>query len=296
MLFKNVLLIILNLLFFSVFSQSYKNCEKFKTIISTLADDSMQGRSAGTEGAEKAEKYLVNYYKKIGLKTIQGTYIQKFAFPKDSSHIDTAMNINGMIDNKADLTIVIGAHYDHLGTGGPKSRSLTTKKIHDGADDNASGVAMMLMLAEQLKKSGNKKFNYLFVAFSAHEDGLYGSESFVNEKIIDLNKIKLMLNFDMVGRLDVTAPIFKATKNEKDFYLDTLLNTTDHPNFEVKIADDNLSKSDASVFDKNNISTITFSTGMHDDYHKVSDTAEKINYEGMNRISEYLYSFLLKIN
>lgn len=296
MLFKNILFIILNLHFFSVFSQSYQNCEKFKTIIYTLADDSMQGRSAGTEGAKKAEKYLVNYYKTLRLKTIKGTYIQKFTFPKDSTHIDTAMNISGMIDNKTDLTIVIGAHYDHLGMGGTKSRSLTTKKIHDGADDNASGVAMMLMLAEQLKKSGNKKFNYLFVAFSAHEDGLYGSEAFVNENIIDLNKIKLMLNFDMVGRLDVTAPILKAAKNEKDFYLDTLLNTTDHPNFEVKIVDGSLSKSDASVFDKKKIPTITFSTGMHDDYHKVSDTAEKINYEGMKNINEYLNKILLKVN
>lgn len=256
----------------------------------------MQGREAGTEGAEKAKNYLVNYYKTIGLKPLKDTYIQKFVFPKDSTHTETAMNISGMIDNKANSTIVIGAHYDHLGMGGLKSRSLTTKKIHAGADDNASGVAMMLLLAEQLKKSGNKKFNYLFVAFSAHENGLYGSEAFVNEIIIDLSKIKLMLNFDMVGRLDVTSPILKATKSEKDFYLDSLLNNVNHKNFQIKIQDNSLSKSDATAFTKNNISSITFSTGIHDDYHKVSDTAEKINYDGVNTIKEYLFEFLLKVN
>lgn len=293
---RKTVFIILNFICFSMFSQNTKNIENFKKIIYTLADDSMLGRSAGTEGVEKAKKYLINYYKKIGLKTIKDSYVQKFVFPKDSTHIDTAMNISGMIDNKAALTIVIGAHYDHLGMGGPKSRSLTIKKIHGGADDNASGVAMMLTLAKEIKESGNKKFNYLFVAFSAHEDGLYGSEAFVQEKTIDLSKVKLMLNFDMIGRLDITTPILKASKSENDFYLDSLLTNVNHTNFQIKIQDNSLSKSDATAFTNKNISTITFSTGIHDDYHKVSDTAEKINYEGMNTIFEYLNEIILKVN
>lgn len=298
MLLKNVLFIIINILCLSLFAQDNKDIEKLKEIIYTLADDSMLGRAAGSEGEERAKNYLVNYFKKIGLTN---TYIQEFTFPKDSIHIDTAYNLIGLIDNKADSTIIIGAHYDHLGMGGAKSRSLTSNKVHNGADDNASGVAMMLMLAEHLKTSNikhqtSKKFNYLFIAFSAHEDGLYGSEAFVTEKKYDLNKIKLMLNFDMIGRLDTKNPVLKVMRNSDENCLDSSLNNSVGKSFHLNITGDNINLTDAGIFIKNNIPSISFTTGMHDDYHKISDDAEKINYEGMNEITKYIEGFLLEIN
>lgn len=293
MLLRNVLFIILNFICFSVFSQSNKCIEKFKKIVYTLADDSMQGRAAGSEGEQKAKNYLLNYFNEMKLTDIN---IQKFTFSKDSMQIDTAYNLSGYIDNKTDSTIIIGAHYDHIGFGGPKSRSLTNKKIHPGADDNASGVAMMLSLAEYFKKSGNKKFNYLFIAFSAHEDGLYGSEAFVAEKIYDLNKVKLMLNIDMVGRLNIANPILKAIRVEKDNYLDSSLNKSVDYSFQLNISGDNINYTDAGIFIKNNVPAISFTTGTHDDYHKVSDDAEKINYEGLYLITKYIEGFLHEIN
>jgi len=275
-----------------VFSQSYKNIEKFKSIVYTLADDSMQGREAGSEGEKKAKKFLVEYYKTIGLKTINGSYIQEFTFPKDSSLIDTAYNLVGYINNNADSTIIIGAHYDHLGLGGPKSRSLTNKKIHPGADDNASGVALMLVLAEQIKKSLNIKFNYVFIAFSAHEDGLYGSKAYVSKKENNLSKIKLMLNFDMVGRLNIAYPILKVTRRAKDMYFDSVLNNITHKNFQLNVSEDSLLESDATAFKNHNIPILTISTGIHDDYHKVSDITGKINFDGMYDILIYFNRFI----
>lgn len=293
MLLKNVLFIILNFICFSVFSQSNKCIEKIKRIVYTLADDSMQGRAAGSEGELKARNYLSNYLKEIKLTNIN---IQKFTFPKDSMHIDTAYNLSGYIDNKTDSTIIIGAHYDHLGMGGPKSRSLTNKKIHPGADDNASGVAMMLMLAEYFKKTKIKKYNYLFIAFSAHEDCLCGSQAFIDDKKYNLSKTKMMLNFDMVGRLDTKNSILKVIRDGTDTSFDSLLNKSAGKSIHLNITDDNINHTDAGVFVKNNISSVSFTTGIHDDYHKVSDVAEKINYNGMYEILQYIEKYLVGIN
>jgi len=286
---KNILLIyfvFLTRVF--VFSQNSEVSRtlQLKQIVYTLASDSMQGRAAGSIGALKAEKYLVGYYKEIGLAPLNGTYIQTFVFSQDSLHIDTAMNLIGLIDNKADSCIVIGAHYDHIGLGGARSRSLTNKKVHPGADDNASGVAVLLMLAEYLKKSELIGYNYYIVAFSAEEDGLFGSQNF-----IDKNKpsnIKLMINFDMVGRLDSISPKLKVTRNTNLNYLDSTLIIAANRKLKLIISDEKV-LSDASAFEKNNIPSISYTTGSHDDYHKISDTADKINYRGLNEIIEYVF-------
>ncbi|OFX34165.1 MAG: hypothetical protein A2X08_03700 [Bacteroidetes bacterium GWA2_32_17] len=292
----NKVFFIFLLLFYSFFlfaqKEDIKNTNILKEIVYTLASDSMLGRAAGSEGEERAENYLVSYYKKIGLVALNDSYIKKFKFPKDSTHTASAMNVIGMLDNKAPSTIVIGAHYDHIGMGGPKSRSLTSNKIHNGADDNASGVAMMLMLAEHLKKSKIKnqksdKFNYLFIAFSAHEDGLYGSQAFVDEKIYDLSKVKLFLNLDMVGRLDTINPMLKVMRNDHEKYLDSILYKLTKDEFNLIITEDK-TQTDASAFINNNIPSVSFTTGIHDDYHKISDDSEKINYYGMNEITKYI--------
>ncbi len=288
---KNALLIALNIFCIPLFSQTTTEIDKLKTIVYTIAADSMQGREAGTAGEAKARNYILACYEKIGLKPFHNSYTQKFSFPKDSSHTDTATNIIGMIDNKADSTIIIGAHYDHIGMGGPKSRSLTSNKIHPGADDNASGVAMMLELAEHFKMSKNKKFNYLFIAFSAEEEGLYGSQAFVNDKNYKSLKVKLMLNLVMVGRLDKQRPLLKAMRDNRDNHFDSLLNKhTDK--FSITITDENLNFTDAGAFSKNKVPAVSFTTGLHDDYHKTSDTADKINYDGMLVITTYIENFI----
>lgn len=278
----------------SQISQNSKNddIEKFKRSINILAADSMLGRAAGSEGEEKAQKYILNYFSAIGLSPLDNSCVHEFSFPIDSLHLDTAYNLVGFINNQTDSTIIIGAHYDHIGYGGPKSRSLTSNKIHNGADDNASGVAIMLMLAEYLKNDRNREYNYLFIAFSAHEEGLYGSTSFVNNQLYNLSKIKLMLNFDMVGRLDAANPMLRIMRREKDNYLDSVLVQAKPEALQLRFTDENINYTDCLAFIKNDVTAITFSTGIHNDYHKVSDDAEKINYEGMHLIAEYLCNFI----
>lgn len=252
----------------------------------------MQGRRAGTIGAEKAKNYLVHCYQTIGLKKVHGSFTQSFTFPDDSTHKATATNIIGMINNRADSTIIIGAHYDHLGLGGPKSLSLVNNKIHPGADDNASGVAMMLMLARYLEDSGSKKYNYLFIAFSAEEEGLYGSQAFAAGKLYKPAKTKLMLNLVMVGRLDTRVPVLKIMRSGNEKKYDALLGHLTGNNFGLHITAENINYTDAEAFIKNNIPSFSFSTGVSDDYHKITDTPDKINYAGMETITAFTERFI----
>ncbi|MGP8214702.1 MAG: M28 family peptidase [Bacteroidia bacterium] len=293
---KALLLIVLNLFCIPLFSQVNRGIDESKKIVYTLANDSMLGRAAGSLGEVRAKNYLVSCYKKTGLKTLNGTYIQKFTFPKDSTHTDTAMNIIGIIDNKGDSTIIIGAHYDHLGMGGPKSRSLTSKKIHPGADDNASGVAALLLLAEyfsspSVKLEGAGKYNYVFIAFSAEEEGLYGSRAYV-ASMKKTDKVKLMINLVMVGRLDKERPVLKIMHSVKDSCYDSLLAKLTGNAFQLHLSHENINYTDAGAFVKNNIPALSFTTGMHDDYHKTTDVAEKINYEGINSVTNYIENFI----
>jgi len=175
----------------------------------------MGGRKAGTHFEKKAVRYLVNQLVDLKIEKLSGSFIHTFPFRPDSVITDTAINIIGFIDNKADSTIIIGAHYDHIGLGGPKSRSLTDKKIHPGADDNASGVAALLLISDFLKTKGTKSENYCIAFLSAHEDGLFGSNDFVNKKYIDLSNIKLVINLDMIGRLDTSAKNLVIQGGEK---------------------------------------------------------------------------------
>lgn len=265
-----------------------KDTDRLKEVVYTLSADSMLGREAGKSGEMKARNYLIEYFKGIGLSNLNESYIQEFKMAHRSSESVTASNVIGIIDNKSAGTIIIGAHYDHLGLGGSKSRSFTSGKIHNGADDNASGVAIMLMLAEHFQAEEYNQFNYLFIAFSGHEHGLYGSAAFTSEKLYDLTKVQLMINLDMVGRLNLDRPIVKITRMGGDDYLDATLDQLPHKNFELSISDNHFEHTDAAVFAGCNIASLSFTTGTHEDYHKISDVAEKINYEGMNKIATYV--------
>src|SRR5690606_9657054 len=187
----------------------------------------------------------------------------------------TAHNVLGYMNNKKKTTIVIGAHQDHLGHnefGG--SRETEGGLIHNGADDNASGVAMMLQLMRAIKKNKKlRKHNYLFVAFSGEEQGLLGSNYFVKHPTIDTSKIAFMMNFDMVGRLDSsrkalmiygvgTSPVWdKSVASIK----------TDTADIHIKTTESGTGASDHTSFYFANIPVLHFFTGQHADYHKASD-------------------------
>ena len=199
---------------------------KIEEDVAFLADDKLEGRQTGTQGEAKASEYLISRFKEIGLQA-KGTkdFLQPFSFkPKTDPHKEveftknvdstiTGNNVMGYIDNNAETTIVIGAHYDHLGYGGEGSLHREKEKaIHNGADDNASGVAVLLNLADRLKVKNSKaeikdNNNYLFIAFSGEEMGLLGSNYFSKNPTIDAQSINYMINMDMVGRMKADSTL-----------------------------------------------------------------------------------------
>ena len=280
---------------------------KINEDVSFLADDALEGRKTGTKGEQEAAKYIAERYESLGLSAI-GTerYFQDFSFKtstdphKETEFVTvnedstiTGRNVLGFLDNGKEHTVIIGAHYDHLGYGGEGSLHRGEDAIHNGADDNASGVAVMLNLAGKLKNA-NTNNNYLFIAFSGEELGLLGSNYFVKNPTIDIKKMNYMLNMDMVGRLKAdstlavygtgTSPIFKQVI------------TASNDNFKIIENESGVGPSDHTSFYLNDIPVLHFFTGQHEDYHKPGDDSEKLNYEGMATISEYIYTIITDLD
>ena len=186
--------------------------------------------------------------------------------------------------------IVIGAHYDHIGVR-TEGDSL---QIFNGADDNASGVAGVLEIAEKLKTEKKLKYNFIFVAFGAEEMGLVGSRVFCNNPPVPLEKIKLMVNLDMIGRMDSNNQILMHTI-EINEQLNTELERIkkQHPQINANLSFDSyLRGSDHASFFNKKIPSISFTTGLHKDYHKTTDTPDAINYEGGKLLLAFVYDFI----
>jgi hypothetical protein len=201
-----------------------------------------------------------------------------------------ARNVIGFIDNKASLTVVIGAHFDHLGFGQDVNSMIRNGEpaIHNGADDNASGTASMIELAFALKKSKAKQYNYLFIAFSAEELGLNGSKHFVENPTIDLKTINYMINMDMVGRMNDSTKTITVGGYGTSSAWDSMLSSVTDKGFSIKIDSSGSGPSDHTSFYRKDIPVLFFFTGLHTDYHKPSDDADKINYLGMFIIIRFI--------
>tara|TARA_R110001592_G_scaffold342448_3_gene632341 strand:+ start:521 stop:1765 length:1245 start_codon:yes stop_codon:yes gene_type:complete len=274
-----------------------------------LADDKLEGRQTGTEGEVLASEYLIKRFKEIGVQP-KGTegFLQSFSFkPKTDPHSEvvfttnadstiTGHNVIGFIDNNAKTTIVIGAHYDHLGFGGEGSLYRgEDKAVHNGADDNASGVAVMLNLASRLKLKNDEskvkdKNNYLFMAFSGEEMGLLGSNYFSKNPTIDAESINYMINMDMVGRMKTDSTLAVYGTGTSPMFKQTLKANNDK--FKIVENESGVGPSDHTSFYLIDIPVLHFFTGQHEDYHKPGDDAKKLNYEGMNLISDYIYDII----
>ncbi|TDS15906.1 M20/M25/M40 family metallo-hydrolase [Sphingobacterium paludis] len=266
--------------------------ERLKKHIYFLADDNMKGRGTGSKQVKKAANYIEKEFKRYGLtpkgeKGYRQTFTAKVTRVVVKDSIRKADNIIGFIDNGAPYTIVIGAHYDHLGEGhqGSSRDSLGVGKIHNGADDNASGVAGLLELARHYATNTEKeKCNLLFIAFGAEELGLLGSKYFTEHPTLPLADMQWMLNMDMIGRYNPEnglaiigygtsskfPAIFTNVKSDIKFYT----------------SKDGNGGSDQTSFYKKNIPVLFFHTGGHDDYHKPGDDADKIDYKALHAILE----------
>ena len=281
--------------FLTEFSFSQNNSSWFtqlmiRELVYELSDDDYEGRQTGEEGGQKAGDYIFNYFKKKfkDFKNVD-IYTQEFQFSvsknphikSDNGVKKSAKNIMCYIDNKKEETIVIGAHYDHLGHG--QFGSLYTGEsslIHNGADDNASGVALGMALIDVLYDS-NKMYNYLFIAFDGEEMGLYGSSFFCKNPTINLSDIRFMLNFDMVGRLSSNNNLAINGVGTSSKWINLINQLNIDNNFKLKLSESGIGPSDHSSFYLQDIPVLHFFTGQHEDYHKPSDNRKKVNYEGV---------------
>ncbi len=204
----------------------------------------------------------------------------------------TTGNVYGYVAaEKSDEWVVLGAHYDHLGYGGygSGSRSPELHEIHNGADDNASGTAMVLMLADYYAKHKPEQ-NMLFVLFAAEEEGLIGSKYFVEHTPVPLEKIRAMINFDMVGRVIDDKLSISGTGTAKEF--ESILKSFQNKPLDLALSGGGYAGSDQASFASENIPVLFFNSGLHDDYHRPDDDIDQINFKGMKQVAELSVSLL----
>ena len=250
-------------------------------------------------------------------KTLDNAGIPIFFVKKDLSSLDVttarfnldilmitkiANNVLGFIDNQANQTVVVGAHHDHLGRG-QKGGSLAEipGDIHNGADDNASGVAGLFEIAQAIVKKPKKykNNNYLFIAFSGEEQGLIGSKYFVKSPLMQKQNVNFMINMDMIGHLDSTkktliingvgsSPEWNKAISEVSYSTSKIA--------KIKTTESGIGASDHTSFYLANIPAVHFFTGQHQHYHKPSDDPSIINYGGEAFVISYMLKILQKAN
>ncbi|MEO7959988.1 MAG: M28 family peptidase [Ginsengibacter sp.] len=210
--------------------------------------------------------------------------------------VESGNNVIGYIDNNASGTIILGAHYDHLGYGEDHNSLWTGERaIHNGADDNASGTSAIIELARLIKKSKLKNYNFLFICFSGEELGLYGSKYFTAHPTIDLEKGNYMINADMVGRVNDssrrliiggigTSPGWGKIIPGKERF------------FKISLDSSGIGPSDHTSFYLKDIPVLFIFSGLHSDYHKPTDDTEKINFIGELQVIKYIYQIVAATN
>ncbi len=277
-----------------------------KADVTFLADDALEGRAIGTPGEEKAAKYIADAFEAIGLSP-KGTegYFQPFTVKKSTSPHEQAVvgtdgegvtgrNVAGLIDNGGEHTIIIGAHFDHLGYGSEGSLFRGEPTIHNGADDNASGTAAVIQLAKILKAK-KSNYNFLFLAFSGEENGLWGSNYFSKNSTVDLADVNYMINMDMVGRMNDEKTLAINGVGTSPSW-DISLNAANSDSLKLVKSESGVGPSDHTSFYLQDLPVLHFFTGQHEDYHKPTDDADKINYEGLVLVVRYIERVVEELN
>lgn len=250
------------------------------------------------------DKDLKSIQKKINSKSKPESFPLKGWTVKANINIEQVKartgNVIGFIEgNDAELkqeVIVLGAHYDHLGYGGENSLYQgKDKKIHYGADDNASGTTGVLEIAQKLYVNKETlKRSILLVCFTGEEEGLIGSTYFTNSSIFGKLNVVTMINMDMIGRMENDKLIINGTGTSSQ-WIKELDEMNKKYNFTTSYIADGYGPSDQSPFYSKNIPVLFFFTGLHTDYHKPSDTYEKINTEGQEKVSKFIYDIAINI-
>jgi hypothetical protein len=264
--------------------------------IKFLSDDRLQGRATGSLGADTAAAYLARRFSEVGLQPAAGGWFQSFTVGRDAplvrpgSSALSGKNVIGILPGKDPIlrnqTVILGAHYDHLGLGGFGSLDPdSTGLVHNGADDNASGVAGLIQVAARLAASPPAR-TVVFIAFSGEELGLLGSTHYVQEPIYPLAGTLAMVNLDMVGRLRNGRLIVFGARSAKEFppLLDSL---NWYAGFDLKAQGDGYGPSDQSSFYAAKRPVLHLFTDLHEDYHRTTDDWQKVNLDGLKRVADF---------
>lgn len=275
-------------------TQSDTTVEDFKSRVGYLASDKLGGRSAGSKGDILARDYMVDLFE----KSSSSVTIQEFEVITNRRTQETAItyNVIGVLPGNDPLLkdefVIVGGHYDTT-PNPPKARRLFFDNINNGADDNASGTAMVLELFEKYASTNSHKRTLVFILFGGEELGLLGSKHYAENPTINLDKVQLMVNLDMIGRLDEDKNVYLGgvptayglDKAIKPFIESSKLNVTSYQHTASGVRS-LFSRSDHYNFYKKDVPSLFFFTGIHKDYHTPRDEANLVNYEGLKLISD----------
>lgn len=259
-----------------------------RPVATWLADDERQGRLPGSQHERDSARYIADLFTTLGLRPLVGErLVHPFDFDTDAGTVRSAGNVVSVWDVGAEDTLVLGAHYDHLGRGPRFSKNPFVDEVHNGADDNASGVAVLLRLADRYASGARtSKVNLVFVAFSGEEAGLFGSKAFLAQLAPpQLAQVRGMLNFDMVGRRDARTPMLTLEGPQEFPGWNTLLAGIDPRGFTLRTSEPlTPGSSDHETFALADVPVLSFSTGRSPGYHLPTDDVQFLDFEGMEAV------------
>ena len=279
------------------------SAERMLDYVEYLAGDELQGRGPGSVGIEKAADFIAGQFKKAGLQpgSDDGSYFQTWEEVVDENGNKAPVKnvigfIPGINENMAGESVVVCAHYDHLGLGWPGAYKGNKGKIHYGADDNASGVAVMMELANLLGKSLKPQRTVVFTAFTSEENGLLGSKYYVKKmKRFPVNKVIGALNLDTVGRLGENKLLVINSSSAREWKF-VFMGTGYVTGVEAEMVTQDLDASDQMSFINAGIPAVQFFSGAHSDYHRPTDTADKIDAAGLLKVTTFVREAILYLS
>lgn len=280
--------------------------KELKDHILFLTSEKNSGRYPGGKINKRIVRYISKDFKKSGISSFSPSYGQPFVAPLRVKKGDkpkksvTTWNVIGYIEGNDPLLkneyIVLGAHYDHLGMGGGPSSKSDKIGIHHGADDNASGTSALLEIGEKLMAHRSAlKRSILLIAFGAEEQGLLGSKYFTENPVVPISQIKLMINMDMVGRLNNAKQVYMGGAGTFPGGVELMKELGPPLGLSPVVHAGSVGGSDHVSFYKKNISVLGIHTGGHLQYHTPEDTVELINFEGQKEVCHYIFNAIMRI-
>jgi len=255
---------------------------ELQTHVAFLADDALEGREAGKPGNREAADYLVARLERLGLQPggTDGTFFQPF----EPNYRNVLALLPGSDPQLKDEVVILGAHYDHVGYGAEHNSHGPFGVIHNGADDNASGTSGLLEIAEAFTKLPTPpRRSILFVFWDAEELGMYGSKHWVENPTVPLQRVAAMVNLDMIGRPQEDRLMVLASRTAPGWRR-LVSRHNDRSDLTLDFGWSLEEWSDHTIFIEKDIPSLLFTTGEHEDYHRPSDDAHRIDHEGLNRI------------